>query len=221
VTRHEAARDPLPAWAGFWFAAAGLSAAVAAAVLALGWQPTWQAFPVLAVAGVYAGTGARMLARWKQPGRGQRLELISLVERARRESATWLDRDAGVLLGVSATPKPGWARTWLVDRVPEGAAREVLDAGEELAVGFETFACYPFSSVVLRITGGAMVSPDGTARPVPGRPGRLIRWRRVALLARAGLLTADPAEVTVLLDQLSGAEPVHDEQDEGGGYVAV
>jgi hypothetical protein len=202
----------------FWYAWAGIGAALLAAYALTRQSWPWLAITAAVTAG-YLAMGLRAHLRCRRSlmaGLAQSLIAVAAARQSprRQPPRAWLNRDEHVLL---ASWREGWPpfRTWFVVRIPEDDLDgiDALRDGERGTAGFEMFACDPLTPWrVGRQQDLAEVAVDAaglaTVSSLPGAPGRIRRARRRWQAGRAGLLDAAPAEVAELIRQFTAAEPM-------------
>lgn len=205
------ALDPIVSWSVLMLASAAVTAGACGFGLAHNWQPSWPAYGLLPLAGLYAYFGVRPLIEWRlSKNRDLRRTLITLASRRQGE---WLNRDEHLTFTARRVlPHP--ARIWIIVRVSEDTLREA-EAGTQTPVTYERFICMPFIVPPYHFDEASLVTAKDTedARELdvgklPGEPGLFTYLRRNHQMSKAGLgprpSTAD--EVRELIRQLEGAE---------------
>lgn len=208
--------DPIVSWSVLMLALAAVTAGVCGFGLTHDWQPSWPAYGLLPLAGLYAYFGVRPLIELRlSKNRDLRRTLIALASRRQGE---WLNRDEHLDFKVRRILHHP-AQIWIIVRVSEDTLQEA-EAGEQTPVTYERFICMPFIVPPYHFDEAALVTAKDTgdvreldAGKLPGEPGLFTYLRRNHQMSKAGLgprpSTAD--EVRELIRQLEEADPMFTE----------
>jgi len=192
-------------------ASAAVTAGLCVFGLARHWQPSWPAYGLLPLAGLYAYFGVRPLIDLRlSKNRDLRRTLITLASWRQGE---WLNRDEHLIFTARRVlPHP--ARIWIIVRISEDTLHEA-EARAQTPVTYERFICMPFIVPPYHFDEASLVIAKDTedvreldVGKLPGEPGLFTYLRRNRQMSKAGLgprpSTAD--EVRELIRQLEEAE---------------
>ena len=208
--------DPIVSWSVFMLAAAAVTTGLCIFGLAHHWGPSWAAYGVLVLAGLYIYLGARPIVELRlSKNRDLRKALIALASRRQGE---WLNRDEHLIFKARRVLHHP-AQIWVIARVSEDTLREA-EAGAQTPITYERFIFMPFVVPPYHFDEAALVTAKDTedareldAGKLPGEPGLFTYLRRNHQMSKAGLgprpSTAD--EVRELIRQLEEADPMFTE----------